>query len=110
MDRPVALVQANTAELEKWAKGAGVKYGSVEELCKMPSAEKVVLDALLVAGKEGDLAANEMLCAIALIPGTGSMTGELTAISPWTPENGGLTASNKLNRKPIQTAYAELLK
>lgn len=108
MDRPVALVQANTVELEKWAKGAGVSYSSFDELCRNPAAEKAVLDSLTAVGKAGDLAANEVLCAIALISGTGSITeGEVT--SPWTPENGGLTASNKLNRKPIQTTYASLL-
>mmetsp|Transcript_148056 Transcript_148056/g.369082 ORF Transcript_148056/g.369082 Transcript_148056/m.369082 type:complete len:770 (-) Transcript_148056:371-2680(-) len=109
MDRPVALVQANTVELEKWAKAQGTTYKSVEELCKLPVAEKAVLDSLNAAGKAGDLAANEILCAIALIPGTGPMEGDATTTSPWTSENGGLTASNKLNRKPIQMTYASLL-
>jgi len=109
MDRPIALVQTNTAELEKWAKASGVQYSSVEELCKNPAAEKAVLDSMNAAGKEGDLAANEILCAIALIPGTGPMAGDLTAASPWTAENGGLTASNKLNRKPIQVSLKSLL-
>merc|ERR1740121_780767 len=58
MDRPVALVQANTVELEKWAKEAGVKYANVDELCANPQAEKAVLDSILIAGKQGDLAAN----------------------------------------------------
>merc|ERR1711972_1185159 len=109
MDRPVALVQANTAELERWAAAQGIAYKTMEELCKNPTAEKAVLDSLNAAGKAGDLAANEVLCAIALIPGTGPMEGEATPASPWTPENGGLTASNKLNRKPIQMTYASLL-
>jgi len=103
MDRPIAFVQANTVELEKWAKSAGVSYSSVEGLCSDPVAEKMVLDTLLAAGKKGDLGANEYLQGIALIPGTGSEE-ELTATSPWTPQNGGLTASNKLSRKPIQMA------
>jgi len=109
MDRPVALVQANTAELEKWAKSENVTYKDVEALCKLPVAEKVVLDSLVAAGKAGNLAANEKLACIALIPGTGPAAGTATATSPWMPENGGLTASNKLNRKPIQAAYKELL-
>jgi len=109
MDRPVALVQANMAELEKWAATAGVKYESPEALCRNPACEKAVLDSLLAAGKAGDLASNEMLCAIALIPGTGPAEGAQTETSPWTPDNGGLTASNKLNRKPIQSACAKFL-
>lgn len=109
MDRPVALVQVNTVELEKWATAQGTPYKSMEELCKLPVAENMVLGSLNAAGKAGDLAANEILCAIALIPGTGPMEGDATATSPWTAENGGLTASNKLNRKPIQMTYATLL-
>jgi len=109
MDRPVALVQANMAELEKWAATAGVKYESPEALCRNSDCEKAVLDSLLAAGKAGDLASNEMLCALALIPGTGPAEGTATEASPWTPDNAGLTASNKLNRKPIQAACAKLL-
>lgn len=108
MDRPVAFVQANTVELEKWAKNSGVTYSNVEALCADPAAEKMVLDSLLAAGKKGELGANEYLCAIGLIPGTGSQT-ELTSTSPWTPENGGLTASNKMNRKPIEMVAETML-
>lgn len=103
MDRPVAFCQVNTVELENWAKSTNVTFSSVEELCKSPAAEKCVLDSLVAAGKKGELGANEIICAVALIPGNGS-PNELTESSPWTPENGGLTASNKLNRKPIEVA------
>jgi len=108
MDKAVALVQANTVEIKKWADGSGVTYSSIEALCKLPAAEKLVLDSLLKAGKEGKLGANEYLGAIALIPGTGSPdNAELT--SPWTSENGGLTASNKLSRQSINTTYKAIL-
>mmetsp|Transcript_46528 Transcript_46528/g.149452 ORF Transcript_46528/g.149452 Transcript_46528/m.149452 type:complete len:782 (-) Transcript_46528:279-2624(-) len=109
MDRPVALIQANLPELEKWATGSGITYGKPEEICALPAAQKLVLDNLVKIGKEGGLCANEILCAIALIPGTGPMAGDLTAASPWTPENGGLTASNKLNRQPIQKGCTQML-
>mmetsp|Transcript_8477 Transcript_8477/g.18471 ORF Transcript_8477/g.18471 Transcript_8477/m.18471 type:complete len:779 (-) Transcript_8477:149-2485(-) len=107
MDRPVALVQVNPVELEKWASKAGVQYNSIEELCKMPEAEKAVLDNLLAAGK-GRLCYTELLVAVGLLPGTGPMD-KATPESPWTPENGGLTASNKLNRKPIQEVCGKIL-
>ena len=29
--------------------------------------------------------------------------------APWTPENNFLTASNKLNRKPIEAGFAKVL-
>merc|ERR1712007_165427 len=109
-DRPVALVQANTAELQKWATAEGIEFKDADALCKNPKAEKVVLDSLNAAGKAGGLGANELLCAIALISGSGPTSGTATSTSPWTPDNGGLTASNKLNRQPIQTVCADLLK
>lgn len=109
MDRPVALVQCNTIELEKWAKAAGISYKCVEDLCKDPAAEKMVLDSLNAVGKAAGLAANEILCAISLISGTGPIEGEATENSPWTPENGGLTASNKLDRKKIQQICSKLM-
>jgi len=109
IDRPVALMQANTHELEKWAKANGVQYKDVEELCKSKEAEKLVLDSLVAIGKASSLGSNEIICAVALIPGTGPADGTPDATSPWTPENGGLTASNKLNRNPIRDTYASLL-
>jgi len=108
MDRPVALVQANMGELQKWASGANVKFGSPEELCKSPMAEAEVLKNLLECGKNGNLGSNEMIAAVAIIPGTGSMTAQ-EPTSPWTPENGFLTASNKLNRRPIQDCLEGIL-
>ena len=42
MDRPVAFVQVEPAELARWADGAGVTYAAVEELCESPAAEKCV--------------------------------------------------------------------
>jgi len=109
MDRPVALVQVDTRMLAKWAESAGVQHSSPEELCKSPEAEKMVLDGMVKIGKTTGLGANEILGALALIPGTGPATGDMTAESPWTPENGGLTASNKLNRQPILKATAQIM-
>lgn len=109
MDRPVALVQANTGELEKWANGSGISYETVEALCQSPAAQKMVLDVLVSIAKASGLGANEVLCAIALIPGTGPNAGTLTPESPWTPENAGLTASNKLNRQPILKGCDKIL-
>lgn len=108
MDRPVALVQVNTVVLRRWGEENG-RRGGVEELCRDHLAEKIVLDALVAAGKCGSLGCNELLCAVALLPGTGPSTGKPTVASPWTPENGCLTASNKLNRKHIQEVCAALL-
>jgi len=107
MDRPVALVQANTYELKKWADGNSVPYTSMEDLCANPAASKHVCQSLNAIGK-GKLGGNEALAAIVLLPGTGPQEG--TGVDcPWTPENQFLTASNKLNRKPILAGFASLM-
>merc|ERR1712066_1072434 len=90
MDRPVALVQVNAASLRKWAQENG-RSDDIEKLCPDPVVEKLVLSSLLAAGKAGGLGSLEILCAIALIPGTGASVGAASATSPWTPENGCLT-------------------
>mmetsp|Transcript_39453 Transcript_39453/g.91538 ORF Transcript_39453/g.91538 Transcript_39453/m.91538 type:complete len:760 (-) Transcript_39453:97-2376(-) len=108
MDRPVALVQASAAALRRWAQENG-KQGSPEELCSDKAVEDLVLQSLVSSGKAGGLSANELLCAVALVPGTGPAAGQPTAQSPWTPENGCLTASNKLDRRRIQECCAGLL-
>lgn len=106
MDRPIALVQVNMKELQKWAKENGKMPADSVELHRSAAAEAHVLASLQAAGKSGGLASNEILAGVALIPGTGPAEGQPTVDSPWTPENGGLTASNKLNRQKIQERWA----
>ena len=104
MDRPVALVVANIPEIRK----AMDLQMDDEALCKNPEVMKMVLDDLNREGNSGGLGRNELLAGIALISGAGS-PDEVEINSPWTPENGMLTASNKLNRRPIMTAYESIL-
>ena len=67
-----------------------------------------VLKSLKAAGKSGKLGANEILTGILLLPGTGAKDRLPPAFEdPWTPENGSLTASNKLQRKPIVKEYGK---
>jgi len=100
MDRPVALVQANMDLLRKWAAANGINAGTDDELCANPVINKMVLKDLVTAGKQGGVSSNEVLTAVHLISGNGSeLKQELN--SPWKPENGFLTASNKLQRKTI---------
>ena len=69
--------------------------------------EKIVLADLIKEAGSG-VGRNEKLVAIKLISGNGDPnTTELN--SPWTPENLFLTASNKLNRKPIQQGLDAIL-
>jgi long-chain acyl-CoA synthetase len=101
--RIVLVSQTNVDELKKWAASAGVSYASAEALCKDPEAVKMVTLDLNKIGK-GALGGNEALATVALLPGTGAPDTAGPA-APWTPENGFLTASNKLNRKPIEQGF-----
>ena len=95
-------------ELVKWAKGSGVGYSSVQELCENEAAVSAVTKDLNSIGK-GKLGGNEMLASIVLLSGEGDPEAQ-DLDSPWTPENQFLTASNKLNRKPIEKGFDKLLK
>jgi long-chain acyl-CoA synthetase len=109
MGKPVALVQVDIHKIKTLAEQLGIttsKSSTEEEdweLCQNSSINTAVLGALKAAGKSGLLSPVETLCAVVLLPGTGS-DSMLTKFSPWTPDNKGLTASNKLNRKDIVEA------
>mmetsp|Transcript_266 Transcript_266/g.950 ORF Transcript_266/g.950 Transcript_266/m.950 type:complete len:797 (+) Transcript_266:107-2497(+) len=106
MDKPVAFVCVDEKKLTAWASANGVAYETFPALCKAPEAVKEVLASLDAAGKAGKLGANELLLGVVLLPGTGSPTNSPPLFDdPWTPENGMLTASNKLQRKQILAAY-----
>mmetsp|Transcript_19577 Transcript_19577/g.32893 ORF Transcript_19577/g.32893 Transcript_19577/m.32893 type:complete len:768 (+) Transcript_19577:99-2402(+) len=108
MDRPVALIQADMHKIKEFAEKAGIDTTNAEALVTNKDVVAEVMKTMLAAHKNGKLGATEKLCAFHLIPGTGSMT-DLTLTSPWTPDNGGLTASNKLQRKPVEAAFETLL-
>lgn len=42
LDRPVAMVQVNRDNLEKWANTNNVQYSTYEELLRKPEANKAV--------------------------------------------------------------------
>eukprot|EP00927_Polykrikos_kofoidii_P082202 TRINITY_DN8104_c0_g1_i1.p1 TRINITY_DN8104_c0_g1~~TRINITY_DN8104_c0_g1_i1.p1 ORF type:complete len:788 (-),score=119.27 TRINITY_DN8104_c0_g1_i1:103-2466(-) len=107
MRRPGAIVQVNVAELKKWARSQGLPDEDIGALCENDKAKKAVLASLLSAAK--NIGANEKLVSVALVSGTGPGVGEAAPNSPWTPENGCRTASNKLDRKNIQKTCAILM-
>jgi long-chain acyl-CoA synthetase len=106
--RPVALVQANMPELKKWAGSNGLAALDDEAFCAHPQAQEAVLGSLKNCAK-GKLGNNEVLVAIRLISGNGPSEGTPNEHSPWSPENGGRTASNKLDRKAIQKMHSALM-
>ncbi|KAK7249787.1 decanoate-CoA ligase [Aureococcus anophagefferens] len=106
MDRPVAFVVADEKKLQQYADEHGIAYASFEALCADEAMNAEVLRSLVAAGKAGKLGSNEILAGVLLLPGTGAKETIPPAFEdPWTPENGMLTASNKLQRKPIIKEY-----
>merc|ERR1711988_1671714 len=104
MDRPVAFVQCNMAKLAQWADAEGISYNSMKQLAQLPAAKKAVLDDLLNEGKRGGLSPIELLAAVVLLTGEGEEADPVSLTSKWTPENGALTATRKLNRNTIKGA------
>jgi long-chain acyl-CoA synthetase len=88
MDRPVAIMQLNEAVALKWAKENGVA-ADIEALKKSEMLHKAILDDMSKEHAKSDLSHLEKLIGVALLT------------SPWTPENGCLTAANKLQRRAV---------
>jgi long-chain acyl-CoA synthetase len=110
MDKPVALVQIDPAQIQNWAQMNGIaETDDIEQLCANAQVIKAVTADMNSQGK-GKLGANEALASVGLISGMGDPDQQPPSINaPWTPENNCLTASNKLNRKPIEKAFASIL-
>jgi long-chain acyl-CoA synthetase len=88
MDRPVALMQLNAVTVKAWAKKNGVA-GEFDELKNDKAVYHAVLADLQNEGKKAGLSNLEKIVAVAFLT------------SPWTPDNGCLTAANKLQRREV---------
>lgn len=88
MDRPVALMQLNEAYAMQWAKNNGVA-GDFETVKKSKELQDAVLADMKKEAHKGGLSHLENLVALAFLT------------EPWTPENGCLTAANKLQRRAV---------
>jgi len=88
MDRPIALMQLNELVAMNWAKENGIS-GSFEEVKNSKELKNAVMNDLHKEGAKGGLSRLEKLVAICFLS------------DPWTPENGCLTAANKLQRRAV---------
>lgn len=88
MDRPVALMQINEAVAMKWAKENGVS-GDIEQLKNSDELHKAILNDMHKEHAKSDLSHLEKLVGVVLLT------------KQWTPENGCLTAANKLERRAV---------
>ena len=88
MDRPVALMELSKKAAMNFAKekGIGGEFDRVKESKELYDA---VLESLKQEHAKSDLSHLEKLVAVALLT------------TPWTPENGCLTAANKLQRREV---------
>ncbi|KAK9369164.1 eukaryotic long-chain fatty acid CoA synthetase (LC-FACS) [Lipomyces kononenkoae] len=87
--KPVAIIVPAEPAFLKLAKEKGLGGKHIGELVHNPTIRKIVLDELLDAGKKGGLAGIELICGVVIDE------------EEWTPQNGLVTAAQKLQRKKI---------
>lgn len=88
MDRPIALMQLSEPYAMQWAKANGVA-GDFAAVKASKELHAAVLADMKKEGAKGGLSNIEKLVALAFLT------------EPWTPENGCLTAANKLQRRVV---------
>lgn len=94
MDRAIALMQLNEPIAMAWAKDNGVA-GTFQEVMASKELNDAVLKDMNKEGVKGGLSRLEKLIAVKFLA------------SPWTPENGCLTAANKLERRKVVETFSE---
>ncbi|KAK9375767.1 eukaryotic long-chain fatty acid CoA synthetase (LC-FACS) [Lipomyces chichibuensis] len=87
--KPVAIIVPAEPAFLKLAKEKGLADKQLGELIHNAAFCKVVLDQLLDAGRKGGLAGIELICGVVIDD------------EEWTPQNGLVTAAQKLQRKKI---------
>jgi long-chain acyl-CoA synthetase len=89
MDRPIALMQLNIPIVKQWAKENGIS-GDISTIIDSKDLYDAVMKDMESQHKAAGLSRIEKLVAITFI-----------VDDPWTPENGCLTAANKLQRRAV---------
>lgn len=99
-NRPMAIVFVHEKNLAVACEELkiGESGRSISQMCHDEEVEKLVLKELLLTGRKAGFKPLELLQSIVL-------TDE-----EWTPQNGLVTAAQKLNRKMILDHYAEAVK
>jgi long-chain acyl-CoA synthetase len=113
MNKAVALVQASKPALEQWArsttpssdKGPASGRGALPfaALLTLPAAEAFVLQQLNAEALAAGVPRMSLLGGVRLLGGMESPE------EAWTPLNGCLTATNKVQRRVVQQAHAAAL-
>ncbi|SCV49738.1 related to long-chain-fatty-acid--CoA ligase [Fusarium fujikuroi] len=88
--RPIAVVMPNETSLLHIAREMGIDEHSMHS---DPRVQEILLKDLQAAGKRGGLSSAEIVAGIVITP------------EEWTPASGLVTATQKLNRRAINTRY-----
>ncbi|KAI1337420.1 long-chain-fatty-acid-CoA ligase 1 [Xylariaceae sp. FL0016] len=91
--KPIAIIVPAEPALKKLAAEAGISGSSLEELVQNKKLQGAVLKELQNTGRAGGLSGIEIIEGVAL------------SDEEWTPQNGLVTAAQKLNRKGILNKY-----
>ncbi|KAI4602932.1 long-chain fatty acid-CoA ligase [Pestalotiopsis sp. 9143b] len=91
--KPVAIIVPMEPALKKIASSVGVPEGNLEEMVHNKKLQSAVLKELQNTGRQGGLSGIEII------------DGVVVSDEEWTPQNGLVTAAQKLNRKGIVSKY-----
>lgn len=94
MDRPIAIFQLNEVVAMQWAKSNGLT-GDFETVLKSKEINDAVMKSFITEHAKSDLSHIEKIQAVSMLN------------SPWTPENGCLTAANKLQRRVVIETFSK---
>ncbi|KAK9422667.1 hypothetical protein SUNI508_00530 [Seiridium unicorne] len=91
--KPIAIIVPMEPALKKIAASVNVPETSLEEMVHSKKLQSAVLKELQNAGRQGGLSGIEII------------DGVVVSDEEWTPQNGLVTAAQKLNRKGILAKY-----
>ncbi|KAL3475789.1 hypothetical protein BJX99DRAFT_228924 [Aspergillus californicus] len=94
-DKPVAIIVPVEIALKKIASDNGIEGDSVETLVHSKKLQTIVLQQLQAAGKASGLKGIEII------------NGVVLSDEEWSPQNGYMTAAQKLQRRKIIAKYQE---
>jgi long-chain acyl-CoA synthetase len=95
MDRPVALIQLNESVALKWAEENGIVGADVDALKDSDELHRAILEDMHEEHTKSDLSHLEKLVGVVLLT------------KAWTPDNGCLTAANKLERRQVVQQFSK---
>ncbi|KAJ5149925.1 Long-chain-fatty-acid--CoA ligase 1 [Penicillium atrosanguineum] len=92
-DKPVAIIVPVEIALKKIASENGIEGDTLETLVHNEKLQRLVLQQLQSSGRAGGLRGIEII------------NGVVLSDEEWTPQNGYMTAAQKLQRKKIISTY-----